>query len=218
MQKGSPPAAAALGSVQTAQTHGDIRRPDPIRALRGTSASPRCPRLARLVGGVLAAGSCQTGPAAQAALRRRRARHDALASSSPSAVPSMASARRGGGRRASLEDLGDAVQGSDLADAWQARHFVQGAGRGGPLRLSLTSCRLRGFRPTRRWTPSGSARATGSSAKQVAGGRRELTSPGTRYKQSNAAHARVKPVHCSRPGRHVGSHTYILELLELRRP
>ena len=35
MQKGSPPAAAALGSVQTVQTHGDTRRPDPIRPLRG---------------------------------------------------------------------------------------------------------------------------------------------------------------------------------------
>ena len=95
-----------------------------------------CPRLARLVGGVLAAGSCQTGSAAQAALRRRRARHDALASGSPSAVPSMASARCGGGRRASLEDVGAAVQGSDLADARQVRHFVHGAGRGTPAPFS----------------------------------------------------------------------------------
>ena len=114
-----------------------------------TSASPRCPRLARLVGGVLAAGSCQTGPAAQAALRRRHARHDALASGSPSAVAFHGLCAARGGRRASLEDLGDAVQGSDLADAWQARHFVQGAGRGTPAPFSheLQAQRLQAHAP-----------------------------------------------------------------------
>ena len=54
-----------------------------------------------------------------------------------------------GGRRASLEDLGDAVQGSDLADAWQARHFVQGAGRGTPAPFSheLQAQRLQAHAP-----------------------------------------------------------------------